>query len=364
MSSVGLRMVSEGPRRKARREKRRTRRAAWVTLGLVLVLVLGSVFASAKVLDVLRGEPDADYAGPGFGEVVVELTPGATISAIGRVLAGRGVIASPGSFINAAETDARATRVQPGWYRLRQQMRAQDALVALLDPVTRAENKVSLPEGLRLTDMLARISKSTGLPQAALAAAAKGGDLGLPAYAKGQAEGFLFPTTYQVAPDATPEDALRPLVTRFDEVAERLGVNASRKPTPHEVVVVASLVEAEASRSQDYGKVARVVYNRLALGMALQFDSTVNYALNAKKAIVLNRDLKVDSPYNTYLHKGLPPGPINSPGEAALRAALSPTPGEWVFFVTTNLKTGETKFTSSPARFEEFKNELKRNRAG
>jgi UPF0755 protein len=131
--------------------------------------------------------------------------------------------------------------------------------------------------------------------------------------------------------------------------------------TAYEIVIIASLVEAEARDAEDFGKVARVVYNRLDQGMALQFDSTVNYALNADKEIVSNQDLGVDSPYNTYKNQGLPPGPIDSPGLAALQAAVNPTPGNWLYFVTTNPKTGETKFTDSYAQFLKYKDELKSN---
>ncbi len=156
-------------------------------------------------------------------------------------------------------------------------------------------------------------------------------------------EGFLFPATYDVAPDATAESTLKQLFKAYDTAADKAGVTRTNR-TPYEIVIIASLVEAEARHAEDYGKVARVVYNRLEKGMPLQFDSTVNYALNADKQIVTNQDLGVDSPYNTYKNTGLPPGPINSPGLAALQAAVNPTAGDWLYFVTTNPKTGETKF--------------------
>jgi UPF0755 protein len=131
--------------------------------------------------------------------------------------------------------------------------------------------------------------------------------------------------------------------------------------TPEEIVTIASLVEAEARNPDDYGKVARVVYNRLQQGMPLQFDSTVNYALHADKTIVTYQDLGVNSPYNTYKHTGLPPAPINSPGLAAMTAAVNPTPGNWLYFVTVDPQAGTTKFTNSYQEFLKFRNELKSN---
>src|SRR4029079_16172244 len=112
-----------------------------------------------------------------------------------------------------------------------------------------------------------------------------------------------------------------------------------------EIVIIASLVEAEARNSADFGKVARVVYNRLEQGMPLQFDSTVNYALKADKEIVTYEDLGADSPYNTYKNTGLPTAPLNSPGGAAMTAAVNPTDGDWLYFVTTDPEAGTTKFT-------------------
>ncbi len=119
---------------------------------------------------------------------------------------------------------------------------------------------------------------------------------------------------------------------------------------PYEVVIVASLIQAETNRKQDYAKVARVIYNRLNHGMRLQFDSTLKYAL-ARNGSVFTSDSvrKTPGPYNTYLNKGLPPTPINSPTEDQLRAALNPAQGSWLYFVTINLDTGETAFASTLA---------------
>ncbi len=153
---------------------------------------------------------------------------------------------------------------------------------------------------------------------------------------------------------------LRQLVARFRTAADEVGLESGQL-SPYETVVVASIIEGEARRPGDFPKVARVIYNRLERGMRLEMDSTVNYALNADKEIVTYEDLGVDSPYNTYRHDGLPPTPINSPGERALRAAIRPADGDWLYFVTVRTETGETKFADDYDEFLRYKQELRRN---
>ena len=131
--------------------------------------------------------------------------------------------------------------------------------------------------------------------------------------------------------------------------------------TEGQVITMASLVQAEGGRLTDYPKIARVIYNRLAQGIPLQLDSTVLYGLNRFGIIASDQELSSPSPYNTYKHTGLPPGPINSPGNAAIQAVLHPATGNWLYFVTVDPKTGETLFTSSQAQFEQFRQELQQN---
>jgi UPF0755 protein len=232
----------------------------------------------------------------------------------------------------------------------------------VLDPSARIESRVTLPEGLRLDETLKRLAAGSKIPLKDYEKALRkdAGALGLPTYAKGNPEGFLFPATYNVEPNATATSVLTQLFKAYATNSDKAGVTRTNH-TPEEIVTVASLVEAEARNPDDYGKVARVVYNRLQQGMPLQFDSTVNYALHADKTIVTYQDLGVNSPYNTYKHTGLPPAPINSPGLAAMTAAVNPTPGNWLYFVTVDPQAGTTKFTNSYQEFLKFRNELKSN---
>ena len=233
----------------------------------------------------------------------------------------------------------------------------------LLVTASRTVKSVTVPEVLQLEQTLEVLARGTGLPVRDLDRAARSRGLSLPAYARGRAEGFLYPSTYDLPPDVEAPDALEAMTGRFTEVAQRLQLEADEDP-PLDLVTIASLVEEEAREPEDFGKVARVVYNRLEKNMALQFDSTVNYVLQADKDVIREGDIEAaDSPYNTYRQPGLPPGPISSPGEAALRAALDPPPGDWLYFVTVNQDTGETKFTADYEEFKEFKAELQRNNA-
>lgn len=355
------------PRRRRRKEKPDRKGGVAVALALLVVVAIVAggtaavLGAGARIKEAISKQPAADYPGPGSGEVQIEVEEGQTVAAVGRQLKQKGVIKSVDAFVEAALANPDSSKLQPGFYNLRRQMRAAEALSVLLDPSSRVRAKVTLPEGLRLDETLKKLAAESKLPVADYQKALKDPEpLGLPKYAKGNPEGFLYPATYEVEPDLKAPDVLKKLFAAYTVAAEKTGVMRTKRP-PYDIVIIASLIEGEARDDEDFGKVARVVYNRLELGMALQFDSTVNYALKADKEIVTYEDLGTDSPYNTYEHVGLPPAPINSPGERALEAAVNPTPGDWLYFVTVNPQTGETKFTGDYDEFLRFKRELKSN---
>lgn len=355
------------PRRRNRRKKKQRKGGAAVVVALLLVVaVVGGgaalVFGiGSRVKDAFSTTAAPDYPGPGRGEVVVEVTPGQTVSEVGVTLEEQGVIKSTQAFFEVANANPESSTLQPGFYALQRKMPAADALDRLLDPASRVQAKVTLPEGLRLDETLEKLAGGTELPLKDFKAALKKAEqLGLPAYAAGNPEGFLYPATYDVPPNADAAAVLTQLFDAYAVAAEDAGVERTKRD-PEEIVIIASLVEAEARLDGDFGKVARVVYNRLEAGMPLQFDSTVNYALNADKEIVTYEDLGEDSPYNTYQNTGLPPAPINSPGLKAMTAAVNPPDGNWLYFVTTDPEAGVTKFTDDYQEFLRFKAELKSN---
>ncbi len=332
--------------------------AVVVAVLVVIALLGGLVYVASGLLG--QSGPD-DFPGPGSGEVTVVITSGASITEMAQTLEAAGVVASSEAFVKAAGANDNSVQIQPGTYVLMAGMPAADAVVALLDPASRITEKVTIPEGLRVSSTVTLLAKKTHLTRKDLRAAlGQPETLGLPDYADDNPEGFLFPATYTLEPATDAEAQLTAMVTRFQQASDSVGLTeraADVELTPYEVVIVASLIQAEA-RPKDFAKVSRVIYNRLDAGMRLQLDATVNYALKGSDLQLNSDDLEVDSPYNTYLYEGLPPGPINSPGEAALEAALDPAPGPWLYYVTVNPKTGKTKFTDSYEKFLEFKAEF------
>ncbi|WP_329131943.1 endolytic transglycosylase MltG [Streptomyces sp. NBC_00670] len=205
-----------------------------------------------------------------------------------------------------------------------------------------------IPEGRRASQVYTAVDKALGLPAGSTAKSVPKADLRLPAEAHGNPEGYLFPATYPIDDRTTPRSLLRFMVDTAHDKFDGGPSTAGARPTAstaYRTVTVASIVQAEADRKADMGKVARVVLNRLQRGMPLQMDSTLNYALHRFAPVVSTADTKIDSPYNSYRRMGLPPTPISNPGEDALRAALHPTPGNWLYFVT--VKPGDTRFTAS-----------------
>ncbi|GEP34066.1 hypothetical protein NSZ01_18340 [Nocardioides szechwanensis] len=339
---------------------------------VALAIVAGLLyFGVTRGIDFLQDQfSDAeDYPGPGSGQVTFEVVSGDSISDMGRNLKAAGVVASVEAFTAAAGQNPEATSIQAGYYSLQKKMKAEDVVAILVDPgnVNKGIEKVTFPEGLTVDQMVDILVEKTDFKKKAVTRALDDAEaLGLPDYAEGNPEGYLFPATYLVNPGATPESFLRSMVARWEQAADDAGLEDAAEElglTPHELMTVASLVEAEG-RGGVTDKIARVIYNRLettgypTFGK-LQIDATVNYALGRSLvAIPTTEDLEVDSPYNTYANAGLPPGPIEAPGDAAIQAASNPAEGDWLFYVTVNLETGKTKFTDDYDEFLQFKAEL------
>ncbi|MCU1669970.1 MAG: aminodeoxychorismate lyase, partial [Blastococcus sp.] len=334
------------------RRARRRRRPIAVLISLVVLagIVVGIVLGGQKLLAMINPSSQ-DFSGQGTGTVQIRVHDGDTLSDIARTLVADGVIASERPFVTAADAHPDATAVQPGVYSLRHQMSGQAALDMLLDPKASLLSRVTVPEGLTVAATLARLASATGTPVAQLkAAAANPVALGLPAYAHGKLEGFLFPATYDFGSGTKPVDMLKQMVARAGQALNDLQVPPAQRLT---VLTKASIVQAEAGSVADMGKVARVLENRLADGMPLQLDTTVNYA-NGKAGVTTSpQDRQNPSPYNTYVHAGLPPGAISNPGEEALRAVLAPVPGNWRFFVVVNPDTGDTRFAVTAAEHQQ-----------
>jgi len=335
-------------RRKRRRGGGRARRVIVLLVALALVVGTGAVAVSVLWPLVTSLTASNDYIGNGSGAVSIVVRDGDASRTIGATLQNAGVVKTAGAFEDAAAADPRSGSLQPGTYALHAKMSAKSALILMLSPASHTNPHVTIREGLWTSEIISALSAATGRPLADYEAALKSpASLGLPAQAKGNTEGYLFPSTYSFDKKATAAEQLQTMVAKSLDELSTLGVTPDKA---QQVLTIASIVEAEAKTATDRPKVARVIDNRLAKGMPLQLDTTVSFIAQRRgKVGTTNAQRASKSPYNTYLVKGLPPGPIDSPGSSAIEAAVNPTPGPWLYFVAVNPTTGETRFAVSAA---------------
>lgn len=328
------------------------------------VLVFGTYFVydrAGQFLSTFGEVPD--YTGAGQANITITIPKESSLDDIGQVLVDNNVIKSTEAWDQAVRSEERATSVQAGRYIMKTQMPAIDALRLLINPgSSRVRLQFTIPEGMRLSAQIDTLARVTKISKASYQAALKNPKgLGLPAYAKNRAEGFLFPDTYELTADATAPSTMKQMVDQYKSVTKDVGFEADAKQlkrSPYEVLTVASIIEKEVNRDEYRAKVARVLYNRLDEGMELGLDSTVIYAENLKTNTTTPKDRDSKSKYNTYRYKGLPPGPIAAPGKASLQAAANPEEGKWLYFVTVNFDTGETKFATNEDDFEKIRAEF------
>lgn len=342
------------PDRGRRRQRTHRVRGCIATLVALVVIVAAAWFLvtqGLRFIDERFGDTE-DFAGPGSGSVEVVVPDGASGRDIAGVLVEAGVVADEETFESLIAADPDGGSVQPGTYTLQERMSSAGALELLLEGPASGDT-VTIPEGFRVEQIIEQVAEETDISARAMRRAVDDtAELGLPAYAEGDAEGYLFPAQYQIGDDTTARSLARDMVERFGTEAARSGLQARARQlgiSAHDAVTIASLVQAEARLADDFGRVSRVVYNREADGMRLQFDSTVQYAVGRADGDVFTgeEERRIDSPYNTYRYAGLPPGAIGNPGLDAIEAALTPTEGDWRYFVTVDLDTGETVFSET-----------------
>ena len=346
-------------------------------MGLLIVVVVAAVFIGSRMWHSFG--PQNDYAGDGKKDLVIQVHAGDSTTAIGETLHNHDVVRTVKAFVEAAEGNDAISAIQPGYYRVRTEIPASSAVKRLADPESRA-GKVVIPEGQQLDDttdvktnattpgIFTMISKATCVDLdgdkhcvavADLKTAAEKtplASLSVPTWAvepgtgmgddHRRLEGLIAPGTFNVNPSGSPQTILESLISASTGQYVKSGLLDTAtvmNMSPYNVLVVASLVQREA-KPQDFPKVARVIYNRLAEHRTLEFDSTVNYPLDRREVATTDADRAQATPWNTYVAEGLPATPICSPGTDALKAAEHPADGDWLYFVTIDAQ-GTTLFT-------------------
>jgi UPF0755 protein len=351
-------------RREARTKSTR-RGGGLIAAVLVVILAVGAGGAwvawnnyETQIREILGLSPDNDYEGTGTApEIQIVVEEGEFGDAIAQKLVDAGVTKSFDAVYQLLLADSSIV-FTPGSYSLKTGMSATSAVAILSDPSNRITFAVTIPEGYVLSKTFETLSEATGIPTADFEAAAVDPTLfGIPDAAP-TVEGFLFPATYDFDPT---QDAASVIQTMVDEMIARLDALGVEPSERFSVVTFAALVQREAGpNAEDFAKIARVFQNRLDAGWNMESDATVTYGTGNLHTVWTTDAERADAgnPYNTYVHPGLPIGPIGLPGEVALEAVLAPEPGPWFFFVTTNLKTGETTFSETTAQHDAAVREL------
>ncbi|MEU3775701.1 endolytic transglycosylase MltG [Streptomyces sp. NPDC032472] len=353
---------------KGKGKKKSSKAACLVSAVVILGVVGGGGYYGYSYLKARFGAAE-DYTGAGTDESVeVQIPQNATLAQMGNILKEHGVVASTDAFIAAAQASKKGTSIQAGVYTLKKKMSAASAVAVMVDPSKL--NVLTIPEGTRAVDVYKAIDKKLGKPEGTTAQIAKqeSKNLGLPTWAANNAkirdplEGFLYPARYDLSKDTTPQSLLKQMIRNANDKYAAIGIEEKAKAlgleNPLQLVTVASLVQVEGNKHEDYRKMSEVIYNRLkktndVTNQKLEFDSTINYLKGTSDINVTREETrKLDNPYNTYFYKGLTPGPISNPGSEAINAALDPDKGGWMFFVSVDGNT--TTFTKTFAEHEKL----------
>ncbi|HXS64812.1 MAG TPA: endolytic transglycosylase MltG [Streptosporangiaceae bacterium] len=351
---------------RSKRPRRGRSKVAFVGAILAAALVLGAVADYGyQAYQNWHNSRYGDYVGAGFGTVHFKVAAGASLGALGPQLMKAGVIKEVRPYDSAANAASNAGTLQPGIYLLHRHMSAAKAVTYLLNVKNRIKDQVTIIEGMRASAIAKLLAKQANLPVSQFTSIIEHppASLGIPSWAQGKtAEGFLFPDTYTLLPHESALQILKMMVSEFNTQIAKINLTGEAKKvftTPWHALIVASLVQAEAGSPQDFGKISRVAWNRLGKNMLLEFDSTIFYAMGTYGTAATGAQTHFKSPYNTYLHAGLPPGPIGNPGIAAIQAAVHPTKGPWLYFITdTRKKPYQTYFTPYLSQLQKWQHEF------
>lgn len=341
------------------RKSKRNRIVAFI-LALVFALLFVVGYGLYRVAVYVRNNSQSsimeDWPGPGSGFVEFTIEPGQGSVEVGNNLVKAQVVKSQSTFSNIVAANNKI--LYPGIYALKKHMNSMD-VVEILSDQSKAGGFLDVKAGERATEVIRKAAQISGIDIAQFNAIQQADGAGiLPPEACGSFEGWLEPGVYNVKSMKSANKILAKMVDKRVKKLDSLGV--PKGDLRQKVLKIASIAEAEVNNREYYGKVSRVILNRLAKDMPLGMDTTVAYGIGIKAINLTQSQLDdASNPYNTRIHKGLPPTPISIPGDNAILAALNPANGPWIYFVTTNLKTGETKFADNYDDFLKIRDEYK-----
>lgn len=292
---------------------------------------------------------------------MVSVKPGDSSADISSILSEQGIIRNPLLFRLYVISRGAQDKLQVGDYEMKTRMTYSEALDLLLKGPKIKYYKLVIPEGMTLDDIANKVATDTPITKKAFLAAAVPSKYNydfLKDISGDSLEGYLFPKTYTLTDRTTAKDLVTLMLNQFAQETSVLDMSFAKKRglTLGQIVIIASIIEKEVKIPSERSLVSAVIYNRLDAGMLLQLCATVEYALPEHKESLSYKDLETESPFNTYLHPGLPPGPIASPGLACLEAALNPSPVDYLYYVLTG-DDGSHSFTNSYSEFESIKAE-------
>ncbi|MCQ9164371.1 endolytic transglycosylase MltG [Arthrobacter sp. STN4] len=342
------------PSRRSARVSKRVRRRRRTAVFLVVLALFAVVvfFVVQTVKPMLGGLQAADYPGPGTGTVQVVVPEGSSARDVAQELRTQDVVASEQSFLDALDAANGAGSLQPGSFKMRKQMKSSDAVSILLSIDAAKVHYAAVDQNLRIGETLAVLAKSTGIPVAEFEKLANEPALfGLPAKAK-NLEGYLAPGEYRFPVKLGAKDILAQMVSATKANLAKAGVTDQAQQ--YRDLTIASILEFEGNEA-NYGKISGAIENRInnpngETGGRLESDATVAYGLGIKTYNITDAQ-KADKKnlYNTFARPGLPVGPIGSPAAASIEAAAHPESNPYYFWVTVNLKTGETLYSTTYA---------------
>ncbi|GIP31445.1 endolytic transglycosylase MltG [Paenibacillus sp. J2TS4] len=322
--------------------KKRTGIGVFFSL-LLLLVALGTV--SGYIIYGMKPTPYSDQM------VRLTIAPGTGSKQIADILHREGIIRNPWVFTGYLRFKQEGTRFQAGEYEMNPGMSFDDIIYKLNrgDIVKEEMMRFTIPEGFTIRQIADKLSEQNGVDAERFIELAQNPSMvdspwldSLPVEdpnLKYKLEGYLFPETYELNKDSSPEEIISRMLAEWDRKLVKLpegwqSTMEERGLTFHQLLTLASLIEREVTVEDERPLVAGVIYNRIEQGMKLQIDATVQYSLDAPKERLYNKDLLVDSPYNTYANAGMPPGPIASPSLSSIEAALYPEQSNYLFYVT------------------------------